>query len=220
MDDEAVSLAFRARFQTAVAATTGLATLAATATGYTRSSGNFLTEGFRVGMEVVPTGFPETAAGVITAVTPQTMSILNGRTARAAAANRSLVAGVPLTRIWSNRPGSPDPNTPYVEAELISQPGQLIGAPAQGGTREDRGLYVIRLYGIADVGEAALRRLARAILDLFTPHTTFPAGGDVVRIRGDVTPFASGIGQRASGHALVTLTIPWRIYRSNVVAAS
>jgi len=215
-----VDLAFRARCEALVVATTGVTTLSATATGYARASGSFVDDGFAVGMEVAPDGFPETSVGTILRVEPLRLTIYKGRTAAAAAGSRSLTAGLPALRIWDNRQGSPDPMINYVEGEFMTQPGLLLSAPADGGTREDRGLYVLRWYGVSDFGALGLRRCVDALMERFTPHTTFAAGAtDVVRIRGDATPDASRITQRPSGHALVTLTFPWRVYRRNVISA-
>ncbi len=212
-----VDLAFRARCISLTVVSTGESILSATATGYARTSGSFVTDGFEVGMEVVPAGFPETASGTILRVEPLRLTIYQGRQVAASAAARSLTVGLPVLRIWDNKAGSPDPMVPYVEGEFMTQPGELLSASAQGGYREDRGLFVLRWYGIADFGALGLRRCVDALMELFTPHTTFTAGTDVVRIRGDSTPDASRVTQRASGHALVTLTFPWRVYRRNVI---
>jgi hypothetical protein len=129
-----------------------------------------------------------------------------------------LKVGLPALRIWDNKTGSPDATVPYVEGEFMTQPGTLLSGSAQGGYREDRGLFVLRWYGLSNFGALGLRRCVEALMDLFTPHTTFEAGpNDVVRIRGDSTPDVSRVTQRASGHALVTVTIPWRVYRRNVI---
>lgn len=214
-----IDLAFRQRLATLVVAATGLGTFAATATGYTRSSGSFLTDGFTVGMQVKPLGFSQTDYGVIIGLTATTMTIDGGRTAQSAGSNRSLTAGLPRDVVFENITYTPNPALPYVEGELVPQPSSLLSFPAQSGTREDRGLYVVRWNGIAGTGALGMRRAADALLALFTPGTAFAAGSDVVRVRGDSAPFASLITQRPSGHALVTLTIPWRMYRSNTVSS-
>lgn len=213
-----IDLAFRQRMANLVVATTDLTTLTATTTGYTRSSGSFVADGFAVGMQVKPTGFTQITPGVITEVTATLLRIDGGRTAQSAGANRSLMVGLPADVVYENITYTPKPAVPYVEAELVPQPSELLSLPAQGGTREDRGLYVVRWNGIAGTGALGLRRCADALLALFTPGTTFLAGTDVVRVRGDNAPFASPILQRPSGHALVTLTIPWRMFRSNTVS--
>lgn len=58
--------------------TTGTATLQATATGYTRTSGSFITDGFLEGLPITVTGFANPAnngPAVITAVTATTLTV-------------------------------------------------------------------------------------------------------------------------------------------------
>ena len=89
--------------------TTGSVTLSASSTGYARSSGSFLTDNFRAGMELTTvSGFAvsgnnvSNAAGkVITAVTALTMSC-TGNATDAAASGRVLTAGLPYDR-WCAR---------------------------------------------------------------------------------------------------------------------
>lgn len=213
-----VDLAFRARCEALVVATTGLLNLSATAAGYKSTTGSFVDDGFAVGMEVQPSGFPDNSVGTIVRVEPLTLSIYKGRTIAAVSSGRSIVAGLPALRIWDNRSGSTDPMVPYVEGEFMEQPGFLLSA-TKDGIREDRGMYVLRWYGLADFGALGLRRGVDALMARFTPHTTFSAGAtDVVRLRSDFTAFASRVTQRSSGHALVTLTFPWRVYRRNAIA--
>ena len=59
-------------------ASTGLASLAATATGFTRTTGSFLTDGFRVGQQILPSRFSNAAnntRSIVTAVTATTLTI-------------------------------------------------------------------------------------------------------------------------------------------------
>jgi hypothetical protein len=58
--------------------TTGTATLQATATGYTRASGSFITDGFLVGLPITASGFANPAnngSSVITAVTATALTV-------------------------------------------------------------------------------------------------------------------------------------------------
>ena len=85
---EAALLALRNRVLSVVTATTGSTTLVATTTGYTRATGSFVTEGFRIGMELAGTGFSTAAnnnPGVILAVAADGLSLTieGGRTAEA-----------------------------------------------------------------------------------------------------------------------------------------
>lgn len=215
-----IEVAFRTRMANLVVVRTGLTTLAATTQGYARTSGSFITDGFAVGMEVVPTGFVQTAPGVITAVSAQRLTVDGGRTSASAGSNRNLVVGLPSTRFYENTRADPASLTGkvYIETELLEQPPNMISA-TRDGWKEERGLYVVRWYGIANTGAKGLRDCVDALKALFTPGTIFPtADGEAVRVRTDATPFVSGIQQRASGHALATLTVPWKVYRRNAIA--
>ena len=218
-DMDAVDLAFRAVCATLVVATTGTTTLSATATGYARSSGSFLTDGFHVGMEVVPSGFTQTTPAVITAVTALTMTVDGGRTVQSSGSGRTLAVGFPTLRGFDNSAVAPLTGRHYVETELVPASTRLLTFPANGGTREDTGLFVVRWYGIANTGAKGLRTCLDALAARFRPGSTFAAGADTVRVRADSGPFTGPISQRQGGFALAVLTIPWRVYRVNTIAA-
>jgi hypothetical protein len=215
-----IEVAFRTRMETLVVVTTTVTTLSATTQGYARTTGSFITDGFSVGMEVVPTGFTQTTPGVISAVSAQRLTIAGGRTSAAAATGRSLVVGLPTTRFFENTRADTSTLTGrvYIETEILEQPAQMISA-TRDGWKEERGLYVVRWYGISNTGAKGLRECVDALKALFTPGTYFStADGEAVQVRTDVTPFVSGIQQRASGHALATLTVPYRVFRRNTIA--
>lgn len=188
--------------------------LAATATGYTRASGSFLTDGFRVGMEVTPTGFTQTSAATITAVTALTMTVKGGRTVQAIGSNRSLAATLPTVRGYENLPITPVANEPYCEEEYL--PGGM-GTATLGnfGTLEATPTYVLRLYGPQRTGMDALRRTADALLTLFAPTTPITVAGHTVRVRSDVAPTPSPLGQTEDGWAVITVSIPLRVHTAN-----
>lgn len=216
---DAIDLAFRARCVTLVVCTTGVISLAATTTGYTRPSGSFVTDGFKVGQEITPTGFATNTPRVIKAVTATTITTTTAPSAETESAGRSLSVGLPALRGWDNLDFTPERGRPFIEADFVPATATLRTGPAQGGTREETGLYVVRWYGLSNTGASNIRHAVTALGALFTPGTTLTAGGDVVRVRSDVAPFASAVTQRAGGWALCTLTIPWRVHSANVVAA-
>ena len=79
-------------------ANTGLATIGATTTGYTRTEGSFITDGFRVGPEIAPSRFLTAAnngRATVTAVTATTLTVTkaSGTTANEAAAPGRLIMG-------------------------------------------------------------------------------------------------------------------------------
>jgi hypothetical protein len=83
-------------------ATTGATSLSATATGYARAAGSFVTNGFRVGQTITASGFTNAAnngRAVITAVTATALTVTKtgGTVAEAAAANRTITGDATLT---------------------------------------------------------------------------------------------------------------------------
>ncbi len=92
--------------------TTGATSLSATATGYARAAGSFITNGFVPGMQINATGFANAAnngLSTITAVTATTLTVTKagGTVAEAAGANRTLVTSPPppgAISVWDRRP--------------------------------------------------------------------------------------------------------------------
>ena len=87
---------------------TGSISLGATATGYTRTTGSFVTDGFTVGMPIWVTGFP-TASGnngakTVAAVTATTLTVAEPLTVTAAATGRSICQN-PCTVLTVNKAG-------------------------------------------------------------------------------------------------------------------
>ena len=215
----ACHLALRTRALTAVAATTGTATLSATTTGYARASGSFVTDGFSVGMEITPTGFTTNTVDVLTGVTALTLTTANARSAEASAGSRSIVCGVPAIRAYENISLTPTPGRPYIEEEFVPATMTLVAGPASGGFLEETGLYVVKIFGVSGVGVSAIRKYAEAIKALFTPGTNITAGSNVVRVRGDTSTQTGQLIPLTSGWTAITITIPWRSYSTNLVAA-
>jgi hypothetical protein len=214
-DHTSIQFALRARLLTLEVCTTGATTLESTLSGYQRASGSFLTDGFTAGMEVTPTGFTETEVGVITAVDALTMTIDGGRSVQSSGAGRTLAVNLPELRAWDNVALAPVAGRPYIEEVYIPATVSLLSAPSAGGTAEDTGLYVVRWYGLANKGLAALSRAASATLELFKPGTGLNIADGTVRVRGDIGPFRGAMQADAPGWMLVTITVPWRLYSVN-----
>lgn len=216
-----VDLAFRARLATLTVCTTGSTTLAATSAGYTRSSGSFVDDGFAAGMEVTQTGFGSQGPALIEEVTATLLRIRGGRTAAQAASGRTLRVGLPSLVSYENGPVfEPVQGRSYLELQLVEQPPELLSFPANGGTSEERGLYVVRWYSVAGYGRTGIGRCVDAVKALFTSGTTFAApDGSTVRVRGDAGPSASQLQNRPAGFALIAVSIPWRRYVANAVQA-
>lgn len=215
MNRELARAALRAPLFTMAVATTGVISLSANATGYMGAAATFDKSVFAIGMEVLPTGFPQTTPGVITSFTDTQLNIKNGRTVAAAAGSRSLVVGLPSQRAWT--PGFQETvGIPFVEDEFTVT---TRSRDAIGDSEEDlTGYYYIRPYCVAGVGDEAIDRYTKSMLALYPiGHVFVLADGSVLRIRGyagpgDVAPVASGspLPYNTSWRVL-PVAIPWRL---------
>jgi hypothetical protein len=211
-------LALRTKLLTLSVATTGSTALSATATGYARAAGSFITDGFRVGMEVVGSGFASpdnNAAKTVTAVTATALSA--DSTAVEAEGTRTLTVGVPAGRAWENVEYEPTEGTPWLEEIYLPGPmrRETLGATAQ---LEVLPQYLPRIYVPAGSGPDAARKYADAILTLFAPSTQLTlASGDTMRVRGDIAPFVGQLTQVAPGFAVVPITVPLRLRTTNSI---
>jgi hypothetical protein len=214
IDPVEVMLALRARASGASIATTGSTTLVATTAGYTRAAGSFLTDGFAAGMLVTPSGFTQTTTGVITQVTASAMTISGGRTAQASGSGRTLAALLPPVA-YVNTEYEPTTGQPYVEEDYQPQPSELLGM-STGGSRQEFGLYVLRCYGPIKVGVSALYGLASALLALFPAGLGLTlASGDQLNVRDLPAPWAGPVRTDDKNNAVITVTIPFRVFSPN-----
>lgn len=219
IDHADLHLALRTRLLGVTLCTTGATTLAATATGYTRSGGSFLTDGFRVGMEIVPAGFTTITPQIITAVSATTLLATGTRVAQEAANGRTLTATLPSRRAWENLAYTPEVGWPYLEEDFVPGTSTLRSASADGGTLEETGLYVIRCVGLADTGSLAIRAMVAAMQARYAPGLALAVAGGTAYVRADLAPFSSAIRRLDGGWAVCTLTIPWRAFGTNAIAA-
>lgn len=213
-------LALRAKALAVVVATTGSTTLSATATGYARSSGSFVTDGFWPGMEVVPTGFTQTTPGIITVVSALALTIKNGRTVQSSGSGRTLTVGVPSIRVFENLEPTengvilPDliAGRPYFEEEFAPSSQRLLTTASHGIT-EATGVYVATWAGLANYDAIGIRQCTDALLTAFAPGSTVAtlSDGSIVRVRGDTAPIARQITRRDGGWAASICRIPWDI---------
>lgn len=233
IDDRVALLALRARLTgLAASATTGTMALARTATGYTRADGgSFITDGFRIGMELLDSGFPTTSYATIKSVVAATITVDQTLTAATSASGRSLSVGLPETRVWSNskpvRSGvqleAPTNDRPYILESFAKAGGAVLKTmPANGGETEERGMYVVHWFGLSNRGPDAILEGTAAILARFTPNTPITAGSDVLRV-GDGSnvggPYADEIRPLANGWSVSTVRVPWWARSVNTNAA-
>lgn len=215
--NRAVRLALRARLLSLTVVTTGVTTLEATAAGYARAIGSFLTDGFARGMEVQPAGFTQMTPGVITEVAALTMKISGGRTIEAAAAGRTLSVGLPASRAWENVAFTPATGVPYVTEEFVPGPGKRVtlGEFAQ---IEYLPLYFPKIYVPAGVAVGASDAYADAIIRHFPPGLDVLATAqDQMRVRGDTAPYAGQLLQTTPGFAVVPVNVPLWLRTPNVI---
>lgn len=228
IDEEAAAIAMRTRLRGVSIATTGTMALASSASGYTRiDGGSFITDGFRVGQEFVPAGFAVNARHVITQVTASAITTPDTIAVEVSAGSRSLVVGLPETRLWENskpmRAGvilddGPTAGRPYVSDEFIPTTHEQETFPANNGKSEETGVYVVTLFGLSDTATAGIRSYTKAIKALFTPGTTIAVGSDTLRIpksgaqTKQITPVANGWSYQQ-------ITIPWYAQTTNLVTA-
>ena len=216
IDHLANLLALRALATSLSVATTGVTTLAATATGYTRAAGSFTADGFAVGMEVVPSGFAANTPGVVTEVTALSLAVDGGRSAEAAAPGRMLVVGLPALRAWENIDFEPELERWYVEEDYVPGPVRTMTVGERGVIEGDP-QYVLKLYAPQGRGVTALYGLADGLLRVFAPHTALPLpSGDELRVRGNPAPYRGQLVAR-EGRALVVVTVPLRVRTLNVI---
>lgn len=212
-DSTEIQLALRARAMAAAVCTTGAIALSATATGYARAAGSFLDDGFAPGMEVLGADFalsPNNGVRTITALTDTDMACAG--TVAESADVRTLSVGFPAAIAYTLIGFTPPAGRGYVEEDFIPATNTLRGM-TEGGLKEETGLYVLRFYGVADLGELGLARLADAVNDQFPPGLALPlASGRALHIRGDIAPTRGQIRAAAQpGYGLAVLTVPYRL---------
>lgn len=217
VDHHEAQLALRATLLTLEVATTGSVSIAATSTGYTRSTGSFITDGFRVGMEVSSSDFgiaANNAAKTITALAALTMTC-SGCTAESAG-SRTLSVALPAGRLWENEQYDPDAGSPWIEEQYTPGPmrRETLGAYAD---LEVLPLYSPRVYVPSKTGMAAARKYADALLTLFAPNTSWVLSSGTLRVRGDVAPYAGQLLQSSPGFAVVPVNVPLRLRTINSI---
>jgi hypothetical protein len=212
LDRKAAILACRNLLATLSVCTTGSTTLVATATGYTRPAGSFVDDGFEVGMEILPAGFATNTRQVIKNVVAGTILTESAVTAEASGGSRSLTVGQPEYRAYTNVKYDPKQaaGRPYTEEEWLPGTSTVTGL-GPGARIIHNPIYVVKLYGLSEKGEAALAAYSDAILLLFKPNTSIAtSASQVLEVKTLTPPFSSGITNPSSlpGRALVTVTVP------------
>jgi hypothetical protein len=222
IDSGLALLALRARVLAAVSATTGSTTLSATTSGYARSSGSFVTDGFKLGMEVLGAGFSNSANnayGVISSVSALALGISGGRLTESSASGKTVSAGLPFGKAWEGVEFTPTSGRPYIEESFVPASSRVWTFPADGGHVRETGLYVIRWYGISGTGPS-VRAAVDALKVQLSPGTGLTlSDGSTVRVRADTGPYTGELRRIEGGWSVLTLTVPWMSEATNAVAA-
>lgn len=214
IDEIEMQLALRAKLLTLSVATTGPMALAATATGYTRAAGSFVTDGFAIGMEVTPAGFATNTRRVVTAVTSLAIAVQGSVTAEASAGGRSLTVGLPASRAWENIAFQPTAGVPWVREEFLPGPTSqdTVGPFGRLGALPQ---YAIHIHVPAATGLTP-KRYTNALRILFAPRTKIPLPtSGTLAVRSDTGPYAGQLQQSQPGFAVQPLTIPLRLLDSS-----
>jgi len=224
--DDAYRMAMRARLKTLSVCTTGVTTLVATTTGYTRAAGSFLTDGFRAGMEVTPeAGFSDTTRRTITAVSASEIRVGGTAvTAQESASGRELLVELPSVQVWEgNEPvrngvtvNPPPAGEPYITEEYLPGAGNQFTFGRSTPLVQAEPLYVVGIKGPIGVGADALAGYTDALRRHFAPGLTLaiPDSTDVLRVRGDLMPYPSQQLREGTRWA-VTFTVPFRAESRN-----
>jgi hypothetical protein len=225
LDHTLAQVALWNRALSVVVCTTGSTSLSATSLGFARGSGSFITDGFAAGMEVTGSGFSaaNNSAKIIEGVTAGFLTIKGGCAVQSATAGRTLTVGLPAKRARDNiqllDADAPLPGSVYIDEQYVTTPKRKRTTASDGGMLEITGIYVLTIFGIANTGSLAIRRLATALEALYTPGTFVIAGSDTVTMRGDPGAEADQIVPQENGFARCVIRIPWRCYTRNVIAA-
>lgn len=200
-------------------ATTGVTTLGAIATGFTRTSGSFIADGFASGMEITPFGFASTTPLVISRVEDLRLTVDTPIATQAAAANRRLVAELPAVRGWVDWPIEPVVGRPYIEEDYLFGPSEQPGVGPYS-TVIGEPVYVVRFYVPSGVGFLASAKYVGAMLRHFAPGKAMAlASGGVVRVRTNPAPFAGQTLTRtdAPRWSQNPVTVPLRLSALNTI---
>lgn len=184
--EQAIRRALESRLASTIVATTGSASISATATGYARAAGSFVSDGFKVGDTVKGSGFSNSANngyGIITAVSALSMTVDVDRTAEAAG-TRTLDVVMPEKRKYEGQKVEHVPSRPMVRAAVVPVSAPLVAFGDTLGLVRHQGIFAIDFYEPVDdgFGLARVERLAQAARVRFRIGTGMTQDGFLVRV--------------------------------------
>lgn len=206
LDDHAAMLTLRNRLLTArIVDAINANQLAAVVDGYTRADGSFIVDGFALGMEVTPAGFVNNTITIVKEVTALKLST-TARIPEVSSPAHSLSVALPPSRTWENKPND-DSAGWVIEEEYVSGPNtQDTLGPL--GMMSHNPIYIIKVYGLPDIGTKSLYRMAKSILDVFQPRLALTlVDGTVLRVNSVPAP-SRGQVLYDDGKPLIVVTIP------------
>jgi hypothetical protein len=229
LDHLAVQRACRTRLGTMLVCTTGATSLSVTATGYARTAGSFVTDGFEVGLEVRGAGFANAinnGVGVITRVDPLALRVSlvvatyasgvrtvtrPATVAEGAAGGRTLSVGLPSFAAWENVGFVPETGIPYWDEQYVRGPASL-NTIGPNGRITGEPMYLPRINVQSDTSVEAPSRYAAAMINAFPPGDKIVLpNGDVLEIRGDAAPYSGQLLPNGAGFAGLLSTVPLRV---------
>jgi len=220
IDHQALQLALRTKLATLSVCTTGSISMSVATGKYTRATGSFLTDGFKPGMEITPSGFSGTGNNTVCTITEVDALTMSGNrtlTTESAAGGKTILVGQPSGFAVENVPYEPAAGSPFFEEQLPSGPTHQITLGEFGWIEHDP-LYVLQVHVPEGVGIGAPNAYADALIELFAPRTALVlSNGDVARVRTGPGPFRSQIRQFRTGYATVSVTVPLRIHTANSI---
>lgn len=212
--------ALRARLATMTVCTTGSVTLAATVTGFTRTTGSFVTDGFVLGMELTASGFTKaanTGVKVITAVTALTITC-EGCVVEGAGAARTIRVVLPSLQAKENSEPTDGIVTgrqagrPYYEEQFPGGGGRQMTVGGAGDHAELEFLLTFspRVHVQAGIGREAAGAYATALLALFPPGYQFTGLGasEELWVLHAPIPYPGQLLTSSPGFAFVPVTVP------------
>lgn len=232
ISDYDAQIAVRNRLSTLLVAISGPATMAASANGgvmgysaFTRTSGSFITDKLRVGLEVLASGFTNPANNgyaTIVAVSADglTLSINKKLQTEAAGAARLLTVGLPELVSWENVKfdHARAQGRPFVDEQYIPGPADQYGM-GQGGLIRVRPTSVYTFYVPFGYDIGADSAYIDAMRILFAPGQpiTLPGQQEPMKVRRDASPFKSQRSFAVEGWAAAPFTIPFELFSPNTI---
>lgn len=208
-------LAMRSRLLSLVVCSSSADSLTVVNNAYVRNSGSFVDDKFAVGMEIQVTGFdsPENnGRKLITAVTPVSITVREVLVGEADASGRSITVGIPADRAWENIAFEPNTDYPFIEEDYAPAPPELYGSYT-AGLKKATGLYVIKWYGMPNVGISALFRCTDALIQHFPPgYDVINTPSCVAQVSPENLPYRSSLINNLNSKSVITVTIPYRAY--------